>query len=338
MLLEILDDPNIDCIYIPLPNSHHFEWAIRAIRAGKHVLLEKPSVSNATEAEILFRLPELAGPNAPVLLEGFHFQFFPAWTLFKSLINPVDVIRVSSTSILPWWIVGKDNIAFNYLLSGGNIMNLGTYSFSALRQIFGTEPEECLKCEAKAFTDGVHDKCDYEVKATFRFPNGGIGEVNSSMQGDTILKPGHTTVQIREVVIPDDTIPASREKVRSRELTLWGMVHGVIWHRIDVRDIYVIRSKDDQKVVRKWQENTSHKAYTFGEAGSEFADLPGEAHWMSFRHQLEQFVNRVKGRETQHWISGEDSIAQMKMIDMAYEKSGLGARSTSTYKHWELGI
>ena len=65
---EILDDPNIDAILIPLPNNLHFEWAVRAIRAGKHVLLEKPSVSTAAEATPLFTLPELYQPNAPGLL------------------------------------------------------------------------------------------------------------------------------------------------------------------------------------------------------------------------------------------------------------------------------
>lgn len=53
---------------------------------------------------------------------------------------------------------------------------------------------------------------------------------------------------------------------------------------------------------------------------------------MSFRYQLEQFVNRVKGRETQYWVSKEDSLLQTKMIDMAYEKSGLGVRPTSEFK------
>lgn len=207
-------------------------------------------------------------------------------------------------------------------------MSLGTYNFSALRLIFDAEPDECLNCDARAFTEGVHDKCDYEFKAKFRFPNGGIGEVSSSMQGATIWKPTDVTVQTRELVISDDTLPESQEKVRSRELTLWGMMHGVVWHRIDIRDSFVIRNKDDQKIIRKWQENTSHKAYTFKEAGSEFESLPSEAYWMSFRHQLEQFVNRVQGRKTQHWVSGEDSIAQMKMIDMAYEKCGLGPRPT----------
>ena len=243
-------------------------------------------MSNATEAEILFRLPELSGPNAPVILEGFHFQFFPSWALFRSFFNSAEVINVSSASMLPAWIVAKDNIAFNYPLSGGTIMSLGAYNFSAMRLAFGTEPEECLSCDAKAYTDGIHAKCDYEFKATFRFPNGGTGDVSSSLQGGAILKPSYITVKTREVVISDDTILPSQEKVRCREVTLRGMMHGVFWHRIDVCDNFVIRSKDDQKPVKRWMEKTSHKAYTFREAGGEFAGLPGETHWMSSRHQL----------------------------------------------------
>ena len=53
---------------------------------------------------------------------------------------------------------------------------------------------------------------------------------------------------------------------------------------------------------------------------------------MSYRYQLEEFVNRIKGSETQYWVTGEDSIKQMRMVDMAYEKSGLGLRPTSSYR------
>lgn len=327
----MLDDPNIDCLFIPLPNGLHYEWAVRAIRAGKHVLLEKPSVSNSTEAEILFTLPELSQPNGPVLLEAFHNRFFPAWAFFCSLINPADVVHVSSSAKIPWWGTGKDDIHFNYNLAGGNMMAMGTYTFAALRLIFDAEPEECLSCEVKSYTEGVQNKCDYESKATFRFPNGKIGEAFSTLKGETLLKPSGVTVTLKEIVVPDKALPASQEKVQSRQLTLRDFIHGIFWHRIDIKDLFEIRSKDG-KVIKKWEEYKSHKVYTWKDAGGEFADLPGEVYWMSYRHQLEQFVNRVKGRKTQHWVTAEDSIAQMKMIDMAYEKSGLGVRPTSTYR------
>jgi predicted dehydrogenase len=316
-----------------LPNSHHYEWAVRSIRAGKHVLLEKPSVANATEAEILFNLPELSEPDAPVILEAFHNRFYPAYNFFKTLINPADVVHAYAYSMIPWWGTGKDDIYFNYQLAGGSMMQMGTYNFAALRDVFGADPEECLSCDTKSYTEGIHNKCDYDFTAKFRFPNGGIGEAYSTLKGPTIWTPSYTTVTLREVVVPDNSLPSSQQKVRSREVTIHGYVHGIFWHRVDVKDKYEIRSKEESmRVVKKWEEKKSHKIYTWKDAGTEFAHLPGEDWWMSYRHQLEQFVNRVKGRKTQVWVTGDDSLAQMKMLDMAYEKSGLGRRMTSSFR------
>ncbi|KFX96783.1 hypothetical protein O988_05170 [Pseudogymnoascus sp. VKM F-3808] len=329
---EILDDPNIDAIYIPLPNSLHFEWAVRSIRAGKHVLLEKPSVSNAVEANILFNLPELSQPNAPTLLEGFHNLFHPAVHLFRSFITPADVTHVHTECMVPWWMASKDSIGFNYKLSGGSIMHMGTYNFAMMRIIFNAEPEECLDCETHIFGDGVHDKCDYDFTAQFRFPNGGVGEATATLRGPTLWKPSEARVTMKEVVVLDKTLPPGQEKVRTRQVTLHGFMHAVMWHRIDVKDSYVIRNTSDRRPVKEWVESKSHKAYTYKEAGGDFSDLPGEDWWMSFRHQLEEFVNRVKGRPTRSWIDGADSINQMKMVGMAYEKSGLGLRPTSSFR------
>lgn len=139
------------------------------------------------------------------------------------------------------------------------------------------------------------------------------------------------TVETKKVVVPDNNLPASQQKLQKRTLTLNGMIHGVFWHRIDVHDIFEVRNKDTGTVVKQWEENKSHKAYTFKEAGGQFTDLPGKTHWLSYRYQLEAFVNRIKGRPTQEWVGAEDSISQMKMIDMAYRKSGLEPRPTGEY-------
>ncbi|KAI0388446.1 putative oxidoreductase [Xylariaceae sp. FL0594] len=333
---EILDDPNIDCVFIPLPNSHHYEWAVRSIRAGKHVLLEKPSVSNGTEAEILFNLPELSEPDAPVILEAFHNRFHPAYNFFKTLINPADVTHAYAYSMTPWWGTKKDDIYFNYNLSGGSMTQMGTYNFAALRDVFGADPEECLKCDTNAYTDGIHDKCDWDFTAKFRFPNGGIGEAYSTLKGPTLWTPSYTTVTVREVVVPDGSLPSSQQNVRSREVTIHGYVHAIFWHRVDVKDKYEVRDRskgENVRVMKTWTEKKSHKVYSFKDIGEgELADLPGDDWWMSYRHQLEQFVNRVRGRKTQTWVEPEDSVAQMKMLDMAYEKSGLGRRMTSSFR------
>lgn len=108
-------------------------------------------------------------------------------------------------------------------------------------------------------------------------------------------------------------------------------MHAVLWHRIDVNDSYTIRVVEDSRPVKQWVESNPYKAYTFKDAGGELAHFPGEDWWMSYRYQLEAFVNRVKGRKTQYWVTGDDSIKQMRMVDLAYEKSGLGLRPASTY-------
>jgi len=328
--LDMLDDPNIDAIYIPLPNAFHYEWAVRAIRAGKHVLLEKPCVSNSIEAEILFNLPELSRPNAPVLLEAFHTRFFPSWQYFQSLVNPADIEHIYTQSMIPWWGTSKSDIFFNYNLSGGTIMSTGTYNFAVLRLLFDTEPVECISCETHTFPEEAHKNCDIDFKAKFRFPNGGIGVAQSTLRGSTIWYPSSVIVTNKEVVVLDKSLPPEQEKAVTRELSLYGILFGLVWHRIDIKDKYVIRT--DGEVIKTWEEKESHKAYTFKEAGGKFASLPGETFWMSYRHMLEQFVNKVKGRETQTWVTGQDSIAQMKMVDMAYEKSGLGIRPTSKFR------
>ncbi|KAJ5802193.1 oxidoreductase [Penicillium pulvis] len=328
---DMLDDPNIDAIFIPLPNSLHFEWSVKSIRAGKHVLLEKPSTSNSSEANILFNLPELSLPNAPVLLEAFHNRFHPAVHFFLSFIDPAAVVHVHTDSMVPVFITDKGGIEFNYDLSGGSMMMMGTYNFSILRMIFGAEPTECLECQTSIFGDGVHDRCDYRFAAKFAFPNGGVGEAMTTMRGSIFWKPSEARVTMKEVVVVDKTIPETQEKVRTRKVTLHGFMHAFVWHRIDVEDSYVIREKVEGMVVKAWVESESHKAYRYKDAGGEFRDSPGETWWMSYRYQLEEFVNRVKGRKTRYWVSGDDSLNQMKMIDMAYEKSGLGLRPTSAF-------
>ena len=70
--LELLDDPDIDAIYNPLPNSLHFEWTMKALLAGKHVLLEKPAANTCEETKKMFKLAEEKGL---VLLEAFHYRY-----------------------------------------------------------------------------------------------------------------------------------------------------------------------------------------------------------------------------------------------------------------------
>lgn len=319
-------------------NSLHFEWAAKAIRAGKHVLVEKPLTANAKEAEALFNMPELARPGAPVFMEAFHIRFHPAWQLFKSLVDPKNIAKVRGQMELPSWATSDDDVYFNYSLAGGAIMSLGTYTFAALRLLTEAEPEECISCENKAFTEGQQAGCDYQFEAKFRFPNGVIGEGAANLKGGILYAPDAITVTTKEEIFKDsrlelfEKLKPDLEIVKSQDIAFRGFNLPGIWHRIDIVDNYIVRRKSDGKVIKsKSKKQESLKAYTFKEAGEQWANLPGDSNWMTYRHQLEQFVNKIRGHEPQTWVDGDWSIKQMQMIDMAYEKSGLGSRKSTKY-------
>lgn len=120
---------SIDAIYNPLPNGLHYEWTQKALAADKHVLLEKPSTSNAAETANVFRTPSsnIQGRPAPVLLEAVHFRFYPAWQKYLSLIDPEIIEKAHSTHHLPKGVFPNDAIRFQHHLAGGCLMDFGYY-------------------------------------------------------------------------------------------------------------------------------------------------------------------------------------------------------------------
>ncbi|KAI1098817.1 oxidoreductase domain-containing protein [Jackrogersella minutella] len=328
---DILDSPNIDCVYIPLPNGLHYEWAHRALKAGKHVLLEKPSVDNAEEAATLFRNPLLDGPKAPVLLEATHYLFHPSWALFMSYVAPADVVSARAELWCPMWLFAADNIRFRYELGGGALMDLGVYTASALIHVFGATAEECEECITQA---GSYDsKCDRLFKARYRFPGGGRGEMEGDLKAPLHrLSPDIHVVHRPVVVFSEEAgkeVPGGQEVVRTRKIKFTNFAQPAFFHSIQVDDEFAIRKVGDiSGHIKRWTKSKTVKAYTFKEAG---IDQEGESHWPTYRYQLEQFVNRVRDREARQWVSGDDSTNTMKMIDMAYTAANLPLRPTSNY-------
>ncbi|GAB1315842.1 D-xylose 1-dehydrogenase (NADP(+), D-xylono-1,5-lactone-forming) [Madurella fahalii] len=334
--LDLVFDPSIDVVYIPLPNNVHIEWALKALSAGKHVLLEKPPASNTTEAELLFQSPLLQSPSPPVLLGAYHYRFQPCYIAFLALLDKPNIIHAKVTlTVLQNPFVKKD-LRFVYRLAGGALMDM-PYSMVLLRDIFGAEPEECTRCEVATMARPNDPLCDRSYDSFWRFPNGGVGEAKADLVGSTGLalrvtvmderhwldeapndseggkSPSATAlVTHRAVVIPDETLPEGQEKL------------------IEVKDEFVVRNKTDGMVVRKWTEKRTKEAYTLQAAGIDRVSAP---YWTPYKYQLDEFVNHVRGREgTGVGFSSADGINQMRMTDMAYEKAGLPRRPTSNFR------
>ncbi|KAK3384424.1 hypothetical protein B0T24DRAFT_84020 [Lasiosphaeria ovina] len=345
---EILDDPSIDAVYIPLPNGLHFEWALKALAKGKHVLLEKPAFSNAAEAERLLQSPKPQQQPAPVLLEAFHYRFHPAWARFLSFVDQPNIAHATASLNLASMLFAKDDIRFRYDLSGGALMDL-TYTMSVLRGVYGTEPEECTSCEVGTM-EPPNELCDYKYDGTWRFPNGGTGEMHGTLRGGLVQmlrSLPSVTVTHRAVAVepheyaksPSAAAPtAGQETVRTRTVTLNNYIMPTLWHRIDVVDDFVVRDKTTLEPIRRWSAKQTAKAYTRRDAGLPEDDAAAAAaaasqpSWSTYKHQLDAFVDRIRGRPgTGAWVTAEDTLNQMRMIDMAYSKAGLALRPTSSF-------
>ncbi|KAJ5169038.1 uncharacterized protein N7482_004632 [Penicillium canariense] len=350
----LVNDPSIDAIYVALPNGLHYEWALRSIRAGKHVLIEKPSCSNAIEARKLFNHPLVTAQNAPVLLEAFHYQFHPAWQTFLSEVRrfPGAIKDVYAGFFLPAGIVGVDDIRFQYSLAGGCMMDVGTYPLSCVRQIIGREAIlEPIDVKYRGIAHGSDGKSeslqiDEAIEAKYRTAD----SINVHISGDEMTKGGRPSFlpaswtrnmpSLRwpkssvtfEPVLVDTLVRENKSPLQhfvQRTVTLWNPIIPTFYHRIDICDQHTLRQEND--IAKTWSETNYKTAYNWPE-GDKRASIYQDW-WTTYRCQLEEFVNRVKGREGSGvWVDGAESIAQMEAIDRTYKKAGLKLRPTSTFE------
>lgn len=136
----LLNDTEIDAVYIPLPNHLHVPWAIKAIAANKHVLCEKPIALSATQAKELFEAAKQK-PHLKVM-EAFMYRFHPQWIQAKKLVAEGAVGELKTIqSFFSYYNTDPNNIRNNKAIGGGGLMDIGCYCISLSRFIFGKEPE-----------------------------------------------------------------------------------------------------------------------------------------------------------------------------------------------------
>jgi xylose dehydrogenase (NAD/NADP) len=160
---ELLADPEIEAVYIPLPNAMHIPWTRRALEAGKHVLCEKPLSRHPGEVEAAFDLAEQRGL---LLMEAFMFRHHPQTTRLQQLVADGAVGRLRMIrGAFSFPLTNPSDVRMSTALDGGGLMDVGCYCLSAARML-GGEPER-VHAEQALGGDGV----DVAIAATMRFAN-----------------------------------------------------------------------------------------------------------------------------------------------------------------------
>jgi predicted dehydrogenase len=138
----LLDDPAVDVVYVPLPNHLHAEWTIRAARAGKHVLCEKPLALSEAEVD---RIEAAAGGSGVVVAEAFMYRHHPQTLRLKALVDSgtIGAVRFARGSF-SFPLSRSNDVRLRPEWGGGCLWDVGCYPLSLARFVLGAEPIEAF--------------------------------------------------------------------------------------------------------------------------------------------------------------------------------------------------
>ncbi|GAA2743072.1 Gfo/Idh/MocA family oxidoreductase [Terrabacter aerolatus] len=180
--LDVIDDPEVEAVYNPLANSLHAPWNQAALAAGKHVFTEKPSASNAAEAE---DVAALARTTDRQFFEGFHYLWHPLVPRLHEILASGEIGELRHVETVmdmpapaasdPRWSLG---------LSGGALMDLGCYSLHSQRLLAPTLGGEPVLVSATGGERAGHPGVDEWLTAELEFPNGVTGTAGCNMASD----------------------------------------------------------------------------------------------------------------------------------------------------------
>ncbi len=187
---ELVSDPGIDAVYIPLPNSLHGKWTLAALAGGKHVLCEKPLTANAEEAEVVAAASRRAAEESGlVVAEAFHYRYHP---LAQRMLEVVESGELGRVREIEAWLCApipkKSDIRYQHALAGGAMMDMGCYVVNMVRMLSGEEPE-VRSARAKLQSADV----DRAMSALLEFPAGHVARVHCSMWSSSLL---HVAVKV----------------------------------------------------------------------------------------------------------------------------------------------
>lgn len=162
---ELLQDVDIDAVYIPLPNHLHYEWTIKAARAKKHVLCEKPAALNANDVEEMI---SVCRENGVLFMEAFMYLFHPQHQKVKELIKSGVIGQIKMMrACFSFYLENREgNIRLDPNKGGGAIYDIGCYCINSICNILDAQPTSVF-----AAGECNEDQVDTTASGILRFPN-----------------------------------------------------------------------------------------------------------------------------------------------------------------------
>ena len=175
---QIANNPNVDAVYVALPNSMHAEYTIRAAKAGKHVLCEKPMSTNVAEAEQMIAACKAAKVK---LMIAYRCHYEPTNLKAIQLIREGKIGKVQAIESSFGFDMGPNEWRTNKRLAGGGpIFDVGIYSLNACRYLTGEEPEHISAYAATNDHDPRFAEVEENTSWTMRFPSGVLATCNTT--------------------------------------------------------------------------------------------------------------------------------------------------------------
>jgi len=211
---ELLADPDVDAVYIPLVNNLHKEWTLRAVAAGKHVLCEKPIAMNAQEAEEMAVVAKSAGK---LLMEAFMYRFHPRTRRFVEALQDPMYVQAS----FGFTVKDPSDFRLQAPLGGGALLDVGCYGVSAARWILG-EPSKVLARSRRR--GGV----DMTTSVLLDFPGGQTAAVWASFESP---EEQGLTVVARDDVYRLNRPFSSREEVDEYQVMVESFADSILLNK-----------------------------------------------------------------------------------------------------------
>jgi predicted dehydrogenase len=178
----LIADPDLDAVYIVLPNSLHGRWTRAVLAAGKHVLCEKPFTANAAEAR---EIAELAAKSDRVVMEGIQYRYHPLTLRVEQIIASGELGKLERVDVALCVLLPKrsNTNVYDYSLAGGALMDAGSYAVDMVRTFGGSTPE-VVSAQAK-LSDAQVDRA---MTAELRFTSWLTGRIRCALWSSDLFR------------------------------------------------------------------------------------------------------------------------------------------------------